>query len=494
MKKATDVVVQKLHVMLELIFVAGLLISPGLSVHCHAQTDPETAPESVEDSPSQQLNSVQDPQPEQVNSADDAPQHLEIQPDEDFAPHPSDEANADEPVADLGTGLPLAALLTPFHWGDLSLLSFTTYEAYNSNPQYARIPVSNYITSMSGSLLFSPHFGAWQMNAQYLPFVWFSSRSTLKSFSAMSADLRTLRRINGNWRWTFVDRFRYSPTHSTEQSTGIVADPGGGFSVGNAFLSSGRNVLVNGAAATITDHYNENSSLVFHANQLVTRLSSYISTESSYNLPSQDAIAFSSGVVWHHHFGSSSTVNLDYNYRTQTSTVSSATGVQTQSAGVSWSHKFGRTLGVSASSGPAWSIYNHNQTSRPNSGRVTLHGSLALSKQFRHGAAILAFARNNGFSGVISDSFQNRYDFTVFRQINPRLHCSVAASYVQQQLSNARNTDGELMSAEARYTLSRNWSLFGQTRYLKITGSQRALAPESNIIFGFRWAWSPEHP
>lgn len=498
MKKGIDVVLWKLFFLMELIFVTVLLIPVGLSVNCHGQSDPGTAPESAEDAPSEQVNSVEDVPPEQVNSIENAPQQEQLvtQADENFAPQVLDgETDTEEPATDLGTGLPLSTLLTPLHWGNLSLLSFTAYEGYNSNPQYARIPVSSYITSMNGLVIFSPRFGGWQMDAQYMPFVWISSRATLKSFSAMSLDLRTLRRINGNWRWTFVDKFRYAPTHSTEQQPGIVADSNGGFSVGNAFLSSGRNVLVNGAATTLTDHYSESSSLAFHANGLVRRLSSYITAQSSDNLPAQDAIAFSSGVVWHHRYGSSSSVNLDYNYRLQTSTATTAADVQTQSAGAGWSHRFGHRFSLSGSFGPAWSIYNRNQAvSRPSSGGMTLHGSLALSKQFRQGAAILAFGRSNRFSGVISDSFQNRYDFTVLRQISTHLRCSGSASYVQQQFSNTRNTNGELVSGEARYFLTRNWSFFGQARYLKIHGSQRILMPETNIIVGFRWAWSPENP
>ncbi len=67
------------------------------------------------------------------------------------------------------------------------------------------------------------------MNLQYSPFLWISSRETLKDFAAASADIRTLRHINESWHWTLGDRLRYSPTHSTEETTGFVADPGGRF-------------------------------------------------------------------------------------------------------------------------------------------------------------------------------------------------------------------------------------------------------------------------
>jgi hypothetical protein len=471
MKKATHVVMQRLRTLLELIFVGCLLVTLASSINCQAQDGPGPVSQTVDSAPPKQ----QDTQPE------------------DFPPDPEDQGTD---AQDLATGLPLRTLLTPFHWASLSLLSFTAYEGYNSNPESLRIPLGNYLTSLSGLVLYSSHFAGWELNAQYLPFVWISSPTTLKSFSAVSVDVRTLRRINSNWRWTFTDRFRYSPTNSTSQAPGFVAEPGGGFGIGNAFLSSGRNVLANGAAATLTDRYSENSSFVFHANQAFTRLSSYIGTQFLNNLlPVQDAITFTSGVMWRHRYSSRSAINLDYNYLVQTTTAATVADVQTHSAGVGWSHKFGNTFGLSASAGPAWSIYTQQHSmSRPSPGRTTLHGSLAISKEFWHGGATLSAARSDGFSGIISDSFQNRYDLTVFRQLTARLHCSVSASYVQQQLTNVHNTDGELIFAESRYSLSHNWSLFGQIRYLNITGSERLLAPETSVIAGFRWAWSPERP
>jgi predicted porin len=123
-----------------------------------------------------------------------------------------------------------------------------------------------------------------------------------------------------------------------------------------------------------------------------------------------------------------------------------------------------------------------------------LHGSLALSKEFRRGGVVLSFARSDSFSGVISDNFHNRYDFTVHREFTTRFHCSATASYLQQQVSNARNTNGELATVEARYFLSHNWALFTQARYLHITGNERFVAPEKSVIMGVRWSWVPEKP
>ena len=397
------------------------------------------------------------------------------------------------PLTNLDSGSPLEVLLTPLHWGPLSLLSFSAYEGYNSNTEFQRIPLGASVTSLSALALFSKQFAGWQANLQYRPFLWISSQRTFKGFAAASFDIRTLRHINGTWHWTLGDRVRYAPTHGTEQASGLIASPGGGFSIGNAFLSSGRNVLENGITTTLVDRYNEHSSLMFHVNQGFTHLSSYLGTQSSDNLPNQDAMTVSSGVTWLNHYNPHDTLTLEYGYRFLTSTNTSLADVQSHKPSIGWSHKFTPSLGLALSAGPAWSIQNrehrYNESGRT---RTTVHGSIALSEEFRRGEVTLAFARSDGFSGIISNSFHNRYDLAIRRELTRRFHFSGTASYIQQEVSGSQNTRGELFSGETRYFLSRNWALFTQVRYLHIFGNERFLAPEKSVIVGFRWSWVPD--
>src|SRR5262249_6081519 len=158
-------------------------------------------------------------------------------------------------------------------------------------------------------------FAGWQMNLQYRPFVWISSRETIKDFAAAAADLRTVRRINGTWHWTLDERFRYSPSHANEEQGLDI----GGVHIGNAFLSTGRNVLTNSVAGTLMEHYCENSSLLFHATQTFTRVSSYLGFRSPDNTD-QQAVTFSSGAVWRDHYSLRNTLSLQYGYRVQTAT------------------------------------------------------------------------------------------------------------------------------------------------------------------------------
>jgi hypothetical protein len=459
--------------------LAGMLAALAMVKPCAAQNDSTNPASESSDYPG--------PAQPDISLTDYLQQEPEAPPaQEDFPEQPS-------PVLQLDTGEPLMVLLTPLHWGRFSFLSVTAYEGYSSNPSFQKIPVGANITSISTLALYSTQFAGWKMNLQYQPFVWISSTRTVKDFAAASADLQTLRHINDSWHWTLGERLRYSPTHSSELTKGIVANPGGGFTIGDAFLSSGRNILVNGIATTLTDRYSQNSTLIFHANQDYTRLSGYVGSQSIDNIPTQQAVTFSTGAIWRDHLGLKDTLSTEYTYRLQASTGTSAETVGSHAASVGLSHKFTRRFGTSVSGGPAWSIYpGHNGSN--GRARITAHGSFALSEEFKGGGVVLAFARSNDFSGIISDGFHNRYDLTVHREFNARWSCSATMSYVQQQITNQRSTQGELGSAEIRHFFSRNWAAFAQVRYLDLTGSQRFVAPEKNAVAGIRWSWVPEKP
>src|SRR5271166_6872399 len=59
---------------------------------------------------------------------------------------PSQESVSDESVLPLPPSLdsdqPLQVVMSPLHWGRLSLLSLTTYQGYDSNPDLQKMPVA----------------------------------------------------------------------------------------------------------------------------------------------------------------------------------------------------------------------------------------------------------------------------------------------------------------------------------------------------------------
>jgi hypothetical protein len=405
--------------------------------------------------------------------------------DQDSAP-PDDHGEPND-ADELPLSFPSGALLSPLHWGRLSLLSFGAYEEYNTNPEFLRIGLGRYLTSLSALAIYSTQFKGWLLTLRYQPFVWISPYDTYKDFLASSMGLRTGREINRNWKWTAGDSLRYSPIHGTYSGAA-----GEDLEINNAFLSTGQNVLVNGAAFVLTDRYTDNSSLIFNASQDYTRLTGFVSGGGlNFSAPEEEAVNYGAGVTWRHHFTSRDTLSLKYNFRAQRDT--SNLNVDFDTASVGWNHKFNDSFGISGTIGPGWAIYDQTENGHSfTRDKTTIHGSLAAAKEFRTGGIALSFTRSDTFSGIISNSFQNRYELAARHAFSPRWRGSLTASYVQQQVYGVHNVNGELGAAQVRYFMTRNLALFTEARYVEIVGRERFFAPAKSAIVGVRWSWVPE--
>src|SRR5262249_28564924 len=120
MKLAIHGIVQKPFFVVGAILIAIGVVPVILTMHCHAQSElPDTSSEAVE-VPAETSQETPAPPPEEFPVP--------------FYPNPEDIDST--PDTDLETGLPLKALLSPFRWGSLSLLSFSAYEGYSTNPDF----------------------------------------------------------------------------------------------------------------------------------------------------------------------------------------------------------------------------------------------------------------------------------------------------------------------------------------------------------------------
>jgi hypothetical protein len=118
-----------------------------------------------------------------------------------------------------------------------------------------------------------------------------------------------------------------------------------------------------------------------------------------------------------------------------------------------------------------------------------------IFKQFRNGGVALSFYRNSDFSGVISNSYSNRYNLAVSRRFGTRWNAELSASYIQQQFVRRRTTTGELGFIQLSYLLSRSWSLFTSYRYFGTNSASvndKLFGPQQIVSVGVRWAWDPE--
>ena len=451
--------------------LATLLVAMIFTGYCGAQSD---VPISQTASAS---SSSDDPRASNNGKEDDDDENLE-QP----------------PPVNLATGGPLSVLVSPFRWGRLSLLAVSAYHGYDSNPFLQATPAATSFTEFYALAVYAVHSARWQLDLQYLPYLSFSPQHTNKSFSAVAMDLQTKRRLSRTWTWSASENLHYSPDRQNAVGSGLGIDSSGGISITNTYLSAGRNVLADNVYLAVNDRYTGHSSLGFHLDGNALRLSSYMGSQSAVNTPVQEAIGFASGLIWTSRLGVRDTITLRYDYRLQSASGTTVGDVEYQTAGISWGHRLGPTLGFSASFGPGWSRYTGAQNATtPQPWRSTLQGSVGMYKSFRRGSVAAAFARSNSFTGVLSNNFNNRYDLILNRRLGTRWSCSATASYVQQQASLAPRTTGEQASGQLNHFFNPNWTIFAQGRYLKVDGSEQ-FASDMTVALGIRWAWDPEKP
>ena len=409
--------------------------------------------------------------------------------DEDFSPQETLPVDTDgsQTVMNLQTGAPLRAVLSPLHWGHLSLVSASASQGYDSNPNLLAVPQSSRLEIFSALAVYSRSFNGSTLDAQYHPFLLFSSRRSLKDLGAASFDFVTEHPLSRSWSWRASDFLRYSPNQqATVEGRGFVFDTGGGVAIGNAFLSSGRNFLENNVIGALRDQYSQQSFLDFHVNERFGRLSGPLG-QSTTSVSTQEEFRTGAGVTWSNTLGMRDTVDLRYDYSIQSTIGSNAGGVRSHTLGVSWEHYLTPTLSFTSEVGPIWSTL----AGPDQSATTRLQGALQLRKIFNTGGVAVSFSRSDNFSGLISNSVNNRYDISIERRFRTRWSLLTTASYVQQQQVGIRSSTGTLASTGIGYSFSRNWSLFVQGKYLDVLPKS---APEKLITLGVTWSWVPDKP
>jgi hypothetical protein len=401
----------------------------------------------------------------------------------------------------LETGLALQTVMSPLHWGHVSLLSASVYEGYDSNTELQKVPLGSSLTSLNALAVYSVERRRTELDLQYHPFLWLSQKQTVKDIGSASADLHTEHPISEHWFWNIGDSFHYSPNQeNTIEGSSFSADFGQGITVGSPFLSTGWNMLGNALTFGVDDRYTQWSSVRFHASGDYIRLSQFIGTSffslsERVILPTQELLSYGFGGIWTNRLNYRDTLDLRYDYRSQTSIDTSLGNGQSHFATFTWAHLFTDSFRLRAGAGPGWMIADtsgiKNSTHRV---LPTLQGSVELFKQFQKGGIAVSFARSDQFSGVIGNGFYNRYDLSVDRRLSLRWNVNAIGSYLQQGILSRATATGEQGSVEIDRFLTRNWSVFAQGRYLSLANVGPAFAPQKIATLGLRWEWVPDKP
>lgn len=414
-------------------------------------------------------------------------------PSSDAAPADQDQSSTDRPAAtNLQTGLPLRTVMSPLHWGHLSLLSFQGLESYNRSGAPQMMPLGNTFTTLQALIVYSIQKSRSSLNLQYDPYVWISKDRTSKNFAANGASLTTSHAFDSRWSVTGSDNFQYSPNMANTLQSAYAADFISNTSTQTPFLNVGRKTLFNSGYVTLTTQLSASSRLTFDGMDDFVRLGAF-STPLLPTIPNvaETMNSYGGGVSLNHRLNQRTSFSVSYNYRRQ-STSGFVNNSSFNSANLGVTRVLTPTLNFSLQVGPGWNNPGATVTGVPAPRQLTVQGTAELFKSFRRGGVSLSFYRNSQFSGVISNSYNNRYDVSVNRRFFTRWNLSASASFIQQQYIGRPASKGELGYGELGYMLSRNWSLFSAYRYLNLAGSPPWMGPEQMVSLGIRWAWQPE--
>jgi hypothetical protein len=391
----------------------------------------------------------------------------------------------------LDTDLPLRIVTSPFRFGRFSLVSFSAFQGYDSNPGQATSAQGTEFSSFSGLVVYSLRGAKWNLDLQYQPSVFLSPKLTSQNWTGNATDFQAERRLSSKWSFNLADRFRYSPNlQSSIQGDTLSVNLDGGVAISTPFLSTSRSLLLNTASGSLLHRISEHTLMEFHADESLIRLSGTVNAGPTTEIPVEDSESTTAGLGFNHVLGPRDSIEVRYDYRAQFSSNTPLGVANFHTASFGWSHVLAPTLRVSVSGGPGWS----NPGTKSGPWRTTAQGSVQLSKETRSGGIALSFARSDVFAGVIGNGFNNHYALRIDRKLGTRLNLTATGGYIQQQFFGAENQAGEMGSFEAVWSTTRNWSVFGQLRYLDTHGSTLSIAPQKVVTLGFRWSWVPEQP
>jgi hypothetical protein len=411
-------------------------------------------------------------------------------------------------VISLESGLPLRATLSPLHWGHLSLFSANLLGAYATNFTQQVGTNSGAGTGVQATfanalLVYSIDHRRSQFNLQYMPTVWAAAGHLHTDFTAHALDIQTSHALSRSWTLDLHNRFQYKPNQFFWTNSSFAPDFQNGTATSNPLLLTARNSLQENFELGLNHTMSGRDELRFSLNENLVRYSqgSYASATTPSILPTQQQLYSGASASWSRTLSARSSMSVQYmfqhgdywnpQYGLQQATYSNPNtraSADFQNVQVGFTRKLQRTISVSVQAGPSWS----------SQGTKTFEGGVSLFKSFRRGGVAANVARSNSFTGLIGNSYNNRYDLSFQQQVHVRWDLQLTYSYVQQSFLNAKRANLATVYFMVGYRLTPTWSVYSSYYYLNpsynFSGSTVGLLGRQQVMTaGIRWAWTPQH-
>jgi hypothetical protein len=432
-----------------------------------------------------------------------APQLLAQQPgDSSSQPDTSDQASSSTPASpptqavttNLITGQAFKSLITPWHWGRLSLFSADFNYGYDTNvllQQNSRI--SNTVYSARGLLVYSIEKPRSSLILQYAPSVFASDRVTQVSLLGHSLAFSSYRDLAPEWRLNVSDNFQYFPNQMRLFTPAFTQDFSSGTVTQQPLLAIGESYLTNNLGVSLTHQLSATDAISVQSAYTVSNTiygNTGISSQQFPNLG--QTVAF--GVNWTHQWMETRQIGFTYQYA-RTVLGGPFGGSLYYSLLASYGQNLFPSLRMDLTYGPTigFTQGSFGSGSPRTITQRTYQGSFSLQKTFERSAISLHFARSQVFSGIVSDTLNNRYDASYLRQFGVRWNMSMGASYLEQAWTTGGVTRGRGTWVEWSYRLSPSWSAVASYSYFDVRGTTAQAFNGLMVSVGVRWAWGSQN-
>lgn len=397
-------------------------------------------------------------------------------------------------VVNLETGQRLTSPISPLRLKNLSVLSFETVYLFDNNFLFSQDnPQSAQAATLRALVVYSIRRRTAELTLQYRPYL-LSSRGTFeKDFTSHTLDLRTEKHLGPRWLLTIGDSFRLAPDRGRLFDFGVIPDYLNGTVTKNPFLATGQKYLENDLRGSAEHFLSVRNRVGFDLGYQLIRVSGIPDAEAGTTDPFlrglQSMQSLSAGVSWTHVFDPSRDVQVRYGHERRY--YNSGGNVQFHNLLFTYNWRVRPSLRLRLTAGPSILL-----PARPTGAIAasvatkSYQATFAATKTFRASGITFTFARNADFTGVISNSFNDRYDVSYTRRLRQRWNVIVGAGYVRQDFLIGPPVEGQQTWFRTDYLLSRSWSAYTSFSSLHETGVTR-LGRRNLLMAGIRWSWRP---
>jgi len=374
--------------------------------------------------------------------------------------------------------------IVALRWGHLSAFSVDTFYVYDTN-------YKNSAFNPQGESAFATRIIAFYsvgndrlgLDVQYRPDMLVSQNNYDFEFGASLVNFHIHHPISESWTFSLLDTFTYEPDFNFLNTPTISLTSTGAFNQ-QSLLLNGQTELRNVLSAGFTYRIAQHDHITFHVQD------DYDDLRNAPNSVESSALFYGSGntagggVSWNHTIGPNHDIGVNYNYDREVFGGSN-TQAQYHTIIVTYRQKIGRSLLLQASGGPSFHVFSNGSASQK-----TFVGTADLLKSFHNSSVALLYTRGYEFTGIITDSYHDRYDAFYSRIFQNIFGAEGGISYVQTHTTGlTQGIEGRIIFARFNYYMTHHWTLFATFQNSAFAGASEPYIGRNFITLGARWSY-----